>query len=1014
MRGFLRSRPARIFAAVLVGIAPLAPAVPAASAPFPAWPTRLAGPTRAATAVAVATAEFPDGVPSHRALLVSGATPDLVDALVAGPLAFDWHVPILLTDSPSSLNPSTLSGLRELGVTQVVPLGADNTPAMTAAIEAAGFSAAPGIGGQNPVATAAAVAAALSQATGQATFPTVFVASDAPASLVDALSSGPAAAEAQAPILLVPPPTDGTTALPAEEARWVRGTATAYLLGAVGHATLTGMPPGVQQVALAGQDRFGTSARVAAQGFPQPEGLFVADGLPHHFSDAVTAAPLAARWHAPIVLVAGGTVPDALVRRYLGRLSPTLPIVTLGGTAAIPAGDTRRVQDALGSARSPIVRLPTAVPQLPDPRFGVANAQDNPSEAVALGAGWSRIPFFWNDLEPKPGVFNAFATDGDAPERALAASGVHLVGVIEGAPTWAEASPKPGVETAPKGLDLPWNAPGNLWGQFVYHLAKHYEGLINTWIIGNEISIPQGPYATWGGTVPEFARLIAVAYAAIHAANPAAHVLGPATPYWYARGKVTAALLQALAALPGAQAHHDFLDGLDVNLYNTIEYNPMIYATYAALLQSAGLQGLPVWLTETNVAPASAANPKGADPIEQASFLVEMLATSFQWVTRAEAYQLEDSGGDSYGLFTAQGTPRLEATAFHTLVAALTGATWLHNQLWTWKRGYPTPSTPAIATWGAPGRLIQVVWDQGFHPTVVHLVALAPTATVTDLTGHTTTIRAKGGTFTLALKPATYDATSFQAAIGGPPLLVTQTVAPGQAGTPTQWAAQDQWPYPSNAAWQPGAPVPWSVRRGAIAVAVNPAASQVVIQDGPARHWVHSPGEGPLSLSHPVAAAVGPNGWVYVANLGHHDILAYLPNGRLIAAFGGYGTGPGELLGPSGIAVAPDGTVYVADAGQEAVVAYSPSGRFLRRWGQGGSQPGQFDGPSQVAVGPHGTVYVADTLNGRVEAFSPTGTLLGTAAAPWPVALTVTGPGALAVVDGMTGASVAATVTPAS
>ncbi|MCL6563738.1 MAG: NHL repeat-containing protein, partial [Firmicutes bacterium] len=149
-------------------------------------------------------------------------------------------------------------------------------------------------------------------------------------------------------------------------------------------------------------------------------------------------------------------------------------------------------------------------------------------------------------------------------------------------------------------------------------------------------------------------------------------------------------------------------------------------------------------------------------------------------------------------------------------------------------------------------------------------------------------------------------------------------------------------------------------------------------------------------------------------NLGNHDVLAFLPNGRLIAAFGGYGESSGQLIGPTGIAVALDGTVYVADADRQQVLAFSPTGRPLRAWGSWGSQPGQFDGLSAVAVGPQGTVYVADTLNNRVEAYTSDGTLVGVAITPDPVALGDAGEGQVTVTDGLTGASATVSLTAAT
>lgn len=71
------------------------PGVPRVLALAPsAWPQRLAGATRAATAVAIAEALYPQGVQTHEAILASGATSNLLDALVVGPLAAAWHVPI--------------------------------------------------------------------------------------------------------------------------------------------------------------------------------------------------------------------------------------------------------------------------------------------------------------------------------------------------------------------------------------------------------------------------------------------------------------------------------------------------------------------------------------------------------------------------------------------------------------------------------------------------------------------------------------------------------------------------------------------------------------------------------------------------------------------------------------------------------------------------------------------------------------------------------------------------------
>ncbi len=41
-----------------------------------------------------------------------------------------------------------------------------------------------------------------------------------------------------------------------------------------------------------------------------------------------------------------------------------------------------------------------------DYRFGVVEASANPAAAESLHVGWTRVPFFWANMEPQPGVIN--------------------------------------------------------------------------------------------------------------------------------------------------------------------------------------------------------------------------------------------------------------------------------------------------------------------------------------------------------------------------------------------------------------------------------------------------------------------------------------------------------------------------------------------------------------------------------------------------------------------------------
>ncbi len=135
-------------------------------------------------------------------------------------------------------------------------------------------------------------------------------------------------------------------------------------------------------------------------------------------------------------------------------------------------------------------------------------------------------------------------------------------------------------------------------------------------------------------------------------------------------------------------------------------------------------------------------------------------------------------------------------------------------------------------------------------------------------------------------------------------------------------------------------------------------------------------GEGVLRF--PQAAAVGPDGSVYVADQFTHAIQVFGPDGRFQREIGAAGSGPGGLSSVGGVAVGPDGSVYVAD-GRDRIDRFAADGTLLSSWGSSGSGVGEFrfgagggndyGAGGGVAVGA-GFVFVADTRNDRVQRFS--------------------------------------------
>ena len=84
---------------------------------------------------------------------------------------------------------------------------------------------------------------------------------------------------------------------------------------------------------------------------------------------------------------------------------------------------------------------------------------------------------------------------------------------------------------------------------------------------------------------------------------------------------------------------------------------------------------------------------------------------------------------------------------------------------------------------------------------------------------------------------------------------------------------------------------------------------------------------------------------------------------------------PGSSPEGIGLAVGPDGFLYVADLDQKVSVVDPTTGKRIRSWGRPGTGNGEFgDDLLTIAVASDGRVYVLDRANGRIEVFAPDGT----------------------------------------
>ena len=132
----------------------------------------------------------------------------------------------------------------------------------------------------------------------------------------------------------------------------------------------------------------------------------------------------------------------------------------------------------------------------PDPRFGAIESFWAAEEAAELDAGWERILFYWNQIQPTgPDDWNTLHVLEEWLDEANVQDR-QVLGVLKNTPEWAwspdgEAS----AAAVPNGLYLPVNDPDNLWADYTRKVAEYYGPLgVHNWIIWNEPDIDPGVY----------------------------------------------------------------------------------------------------------------------------------------------------------------------------------------------------------------------------------------------------------------------------------------------------------------------------------------------------------------------------------------------------------------------------------------------------------------------------------------------------------------------------------------
>lgn len=304
----------------------IAPPPPPPPPPLPPVTERLFGPDRYGTAVKISLSTFP--VDADAVFIATGT--GFADALSAAPAAAVEGGPLLLTE-PQALPSVVVDELERLSPTTVYLVG--GTGAVSTAVEEAirNLDFAPTvqrIAGANRFATSRAIAEEFFP-----TAPNAFVAtgSDFP----DALAAGPAAAEEDAPVILVPgaqASVDNETLLLLASLNTVK----VYLAGGTsvlseGIETQLEELPGVDVDRLAGADRYATAVDINDTIFGSTTLVYMATGL--NFADALAGGAAAANRGTPLYITPPECVPTTVLNSI--TLRGPLKIYILGGTSVL-------------------------------------------------------------------------------------------------------------------------------------------------------------------------------------------------------------------------------------------------------------------------------------------------------------------------------------------------------------------------------------------------------------------------------------------------------------------------------------------------------------------------------------------------------------------------------------------------------------------------------------------------------------------------------------------------------
>ena len=501
------------------------------------------------------------------------------------------------------------------------------------------------------------------------------------------------------------------------------------------------------------------------------------------------------------------------------------------------------------------------------------------TQAILLGAGWTRWPLYWERVETSPGSFNW--STYDQLVSADLRYGFNINAILLGRPAFHQdggsisglSSPvfADGSDSLASGAGI---NPANPWANFVFQAVSRYKpgGLlaaqqgwppgygVRVWEAWNEPDLAM----FWRGTVEQYARLLKVTYLAAHAADPDAQVMFGGLAYSNPEASDWLARVLAIYAQDADHAQHNwYMDMVGVHNYTYPRRSGEVVRRARENLARHGLVR-PIWLNENGVpvwddypGPTWASSEPESRALrataqQQAAFVIQSAA--YAWGEGADVvifHQLyDDCGnqragtdfpphdgglcnggaacwGDAHGLFRNErdsvcfrqhplpGTPRPAAFAYR-LLAQLFSTPDFNATL---------PQADGRAVWvqfDTPVTRVYVAWNRGLQSAALSLPAVSQNAQVYTIDGQVNPLAAQEGVFNVQLPPASADDFPFllagdETGIGGQPLIVVERTGNIAPPPPTE---------PLNPALAPF-PAPVEATRQPLLVTPGPLATDI-------------------------------------------------------------------------------------------------------------------------------------------------------------------------------------------